>query len=307
MSIFFPEQLSWPSTSGRWPTAQPYSGNLIASANNEAQLTNGTSTESHLRGEDSSAHIYGGPASEADRSTPTLSNQDQLIHPIAISAMDAGRAPEETVDQLEYFAEPTSPTSGIIRNSGARTTYAAWWQPRMSFGFLVLLSVVLIIPAFIIVLAFLLIPKYVAADPSYTPLKDQLLTLLSSRSPDGGKALQSNSTPQYSAYCWLLRNGNIKKYGDMQKLQRYALATLYYSLNGESWINRSGWLSDGSECSDWFHLYTVEFCRNGAVIDLNLSGNNVTGTLPDEISLLSSLSTYTILASFMNSFHAYTY
>ena len=52
-----------------------------------------------------------------------------------------------------------------------------------------------------------------------------------------------------------------------------------------------GWIGtekNDNECSSWFYRYTNSFCTRGAVTELDLSNNNLVGTLPvDELSFLS--------------------
>jgi hypothetical protein len=119
-----------------------------------------------------------------------------------------------------------------------------------------------------------------------------LTELLSSVSPDGGAALQTPSTPQYNALNWLVGNSNLDRYSDERKIQRYALATLYYSTNGDYWLVNTGWMSDSNECewhiddSDFSHS-TETFCIDGAVVKIILLENNLVGNIPAEVSLLS--------------------
>jgi hypothetical protein len=61
-----------------------------------------------------------------------------------------------------------------------------------------------------------------------------LSEFLSSVSSDGGEALRNPSTPQYEALAWLAGNANLASYTGQEKIQRYALATLYYNTKGES-------------------------------------------------------------------------
>jgi len=69
-------------------------------------------------------------------------------------------------------------------------------------------------------------------------------------------------------------------------LQRYAIAVIYYSLGGIFWINNKNYMSPGHEC-DWYGIA----CNEKKVITgLDLSTNFLFGSIPNEISLLSSLS-----------------
>jgi hypothetical protein len=106
--------------------------------------------------------------------------------------------------------------------------------------------------------------------------------LLSSVSSDEGEALRNSSTPQYMAFNWMATNDTLLR-PDEQIIQRYALATLFYSTNGDKWTENEFWLGDGNEC-EWEKVScTTKVSR------LDLMSNNLQGTLPPEIGLLSKL------------------
>lgn len=129
--------------------------------------------------------------------------------------------------------------------------------------------------------------------------QEYLLYLLSLVSPS--QALVNPGTPQYSAYQWLAyNNSNLELYSDERKIQRYSLATLYYSTNGDEWENNTGWLSDRNECEWWSGDSLGEICSsNGAIVKLDLRENNLVGKIPVEISLLAD-SIGTSLCCLMN-------
>ena len=96
-------------------------------------------------------------------------------------------------------------------------------------------------------------------DPKETPtpsppqeIPQELESLLSSVSFDNGTALQTPSTPQNDALIWLANNTNLDSYSDARKIQRYVLATLYYSTNGAQWLDNTDWLTDLDECT-WYN------------------------------------------------------
>ena len=66
--------------------------------------------------------------------------------------------------------------------------------------------------------------------------------------------LTDPSTPQFAALDWLANKDSGASYSsadDVRILQRYVLATLYYSTGGPNWTKSYGFLSDEHECK-WF-------------------------------------------------------
>jgi len=63
-----------------------------------------------------------------------------------------------------------------------------------------------------------------------------------------------------------------------------ALEALYNRTNGPNWTDNTGWLTSDHPC-DWFGVY----CANGHVTALDLSYNNLTGSLPPALGNLSEL------------------
>jgi hypothetical protein len=121
------------------------------------------------------------------------------------------------------------------------------------------------------------------------PTNDPLSDLLISVSPDGGAALQDKNSPQYAALEWLRSPLNNAFLSDERLIQRYALVTLYYSTNGEQWKSSFLWLTSADECI-WFTTSRANtICdNNGNIVELDLRENNLLGTLPAEILLLSN-------------------
>lgn len=125
-------------------------------------------------------------------------------------------------------------------------------------------------------------------SPTVSPLVS-LTAILSDVSPDGGEALSTPSTPQNEALAWLAGNVNLDDYSEEQTIQRFVLATLYYSLNGDGWTNNDGWLSDDEECTWYNQADDGPFCMvGGGVRELDFFQNNLSGTIPAEVGLLSN-------------------
>ncbi|CAJ1947203.1 unnamed protein product [Cylindrotheca closterium] len=73
-------------------------------------------------------------------------------------------------------------------------------------------------------------------------------------------------------------------------VERYYLAVLYFSTNGDNWIQNFGWLSEtSSHCAEgakkWFGIE----CENDSVVSIELEANNLDGSFPRGIRVLSNL------------------
>lgn len=136
------------------------------------------------------------------------------------------------------------------------------------------------------------VPSHVqgSVSPLPTTLENtDLFQLLVNVSFDGGAALSNQSSPQYRAFQWLAGNANIVKYDAAKRISRYVLATLYYSTGGNStWLKEDLWLSDADEC-DWFTQARSRPCSDSGQFQiLQVSYNNLEGSLPPELGILSS-------------------
>jgi hypothetical protein len=101
-----------------------------------------------------------------------------------------------------------------------------------------------------------------------------------------GLATQNSAPAQYRAISWLLFDDGY--YSEQEFALRVALASLYYCLGGESWKNSTNWLSSKKAC-DWKGVECD--LRTGKFLELNLDGNNLNGTIPNEVALLQDVST----------------
>ena len=121
------------------------------------------------------------------------------------------------------------------------------------------------------------------------------------------RAILDDTTAQHQAFQWLYGDPNVKSLEEWKITQRFALATFYFSTNGESWLRDRGWLDyDVDEC-DWFYdseRIHYELVPNDPPCGTDVNGTNygvyeniwlegigVNGTLPLELFSLTSLKT----------------
>lgn len=126
-----------------------------------------------------------------------------------------------------------------------------------------------------------------------------LFDLINASSLDSGAALKNISSPQYQALWWLSNNAKLGSYSVYEKLQRYALAVLYFSTGGPiDWLQANNWMSDKPVCQWDTNLLislsgvTSTSCGkigsvDSGVTSLKLRENNLVGELPAELYLLS--------------------
>lgn len=133
--------------------------------------------------------------------------------------------------------------------------------------------------------------------PSQSPtfLSDDLVAAASFLSRP--EKLEDRSSPQFRAVGWMSSFDTIDTSGlGLAFAQRYALVVMYFSLGGEGWTNQEKWLDPSLHECDWssgiFCLYDVSERR--VVTGFDATRNNLQGSIPDEIGLLTSSETFRI-------------
>lgn len=118
------------------------------------------------------------------------------------------------------------------------------------------------------------------------------------------QSLKKENSPQSKALAWLRNNTFLSTYGLPKRLQRFALATFYYSTGGERrWKNKEGWLSDEDECTWYSDIQTnLTMCNDGHYTFLSIGNNQLRGTMPDELNLLSSLEVLDVSENILTGF-----
>jgi hypothetical protein len=143
-------------------------------------------------------------------------------------------------------------------------------------------------------------PQSSPSLPPATPAEDEdlsddaLYELIIARYPDGAAALADLSSPQRMAFEWLRSSVNSQIKSTLALLQRYALASLFYSTNGAEWESSAAWLSSAGECTWSTTAVSGSMCDSeGNLVEISQRDNNLKGELPGEVLLLwNSLGMY---------------
>jgi hypothetical protein len=128
------------------------------------------------------------------------------------------------------------------------------------------------------------LPPIYAVSPTATPLRESFISMWPSLEEDFANPL----SPQYLAFQWLSNNGNLNYFSDEKKMQRFVLATFYFSTNGDHWKKKDSWLTEEDECN-WYssNIYRSQCNELGYYRNLELNVNGLSGTIPSELALLS--------------------
>lgn len=128
-----------------------------------------------------------------------------------------------------------------------------------------------------------------SGNPSlaHTLIDTNLFNFIASLSEDL-ESLTKEDSPQFKGLYWLSRNPNLDEFTRYQKMQRFVMATLYFSTSGNDWERSDQWLSYADECT-WFSHVISPCDKDGILKELNLDGNRLRGTLPVELSWLHGL------------------
>jgi Leucine-rich repeat (LRR) protein len=127
-------------------------------------------------------------------------------------------------------------------------------------------------------------------DPIQRARREQGQQLLTAVDDSLVAAWELPSSPPAQALAWWISDAAWDSYTDERKLQRYALAVLYFGTQGDDhWTTATGWLSDEDECT-WFTSSASQVCNpQGRLQVLHLDENGLAGTLPPEVGLLTDL------------------
>jgi hypothetical protein len=136
-------------------------------------------------------------------------------------------------------------------------------------------------------------PPAAAASPSLVPtLSPASRDFQLSLPPYTQDALEDPESPQSQAFRWVAStledDLNVTTGSQLRLLnQIFSLASFFYATGGESaWGNSDNWLNSSANACEW---YGCNCTGGGDVQSLILDNNQVGGTLPREIGLLTAL------------------
>jgi len=125
-------------------------------------------------------------------------------------------------------------------------------------------------------------------------------------------SLEDRTSSQGQAYAFLTGNydeGTLEAMEDWKKAQIFAMATLYFALDGPNWkeTSQANWLDSSIDECDWNPTPTgkqipfpVECDEDGRIIALfwdDVSDEPLAGTIPPEVELLPALTMFSVQAS----------
>lgn len=117
-----------------------------------------------------------------------------------------------------------------------------------------------------------------------TPTMPSVVLRLENLAPDSVTAWLDPTSPQIMAMEWLVNDPQATSLSDLKLMQRYVLATLYFSTDGSGWNNPLSWVVESLEECEWSG---IECDDSGGVKVIRLPDENLSGPLPAEIHLLS--------------------
>ena len=116
-------------------------------------------------------------------------------------------------------------------------------------------------------------------------------------------SFSTKGTAQYEALRWLADEDPLDlSPDDAELLMRYVLAVFFFSTDGQTdgegvatslWKNQNSWMTKTSACN-W---YGITCASEGVLLKLSLPSNGISGTIPQELGFLSSLSTIDLRAN----------
>jgi len=131
------------------------------------------------------------------------------------------------------------------------------------------------------------------SSPAYSPEEVKLLdNVFLTVSGSNSENIYDMNTAEGRGRDWMINSDAAIDVDDVRRVkQRFILCVLYFATNGEFW-KKNKWLDAGRVECDWNGITCNT--ETNMIETINLSENNVTGSLPNEIVYLSNLVTLNV-------------
>ncbi|CAB9504378.1 Leucine Rich Repeat [Seminavis robusta] len=102
--------------------------------------------------------------------------------------------------------------------------------------------------------------------------------------------LDNPGSPRYKANTWMWEDPLFESYLSWRQHQRFAMAVIYFSTEGDNWLRKDDWLSyEVPECQWFSQSDSPTVCdEDGRLVIQDYKYNNLGGTLPFEFQLAST-------------------
>jgi len=98
---------------------------------------------------------------------------------------------------------------------------------------------------------------------------------------------------QSKARDWLRTGEDVLEFDGERIRQRYAMTVFFCEQDGGEWLENDMWLSDLHEC-DWYNMIGLDPCNRVEQMEMiRIHGNGLQGTLPSELSIVSTIYEFT--------------
>ena len=129
------------------------------------------------------------------------------------------------------------------------------------------------------------------SDPSCNVIMDGLGPFIP---PGTMELLDIPGTCQTKARDWLRTGEDVLEFNAERIRQRYAMTVFFCEQDGGDWLENDMWLSDLHEC-DWYNMIGLDPCNRVEQLEMiRINGNGLQGTLPRELSILSTIYEFTV-------------
>lgn len=224
-----------------------------------------------------------------------VSRQQDLVEPASSNQREIPAAFSDTEDPPPTTSIEATKVEDIVAVS-AKPFEESKWTPKTITLLVLALGAVL---ASIIAVA---VTQTKSPEPAPVPttsptmspearlayITDIVANVSEAQTLSGMATFDMEGSPQYKALQWITM-GDANQVGVDETdriIQRYVLAVLFYSTNGDNWVNQFEFMTQDNECA-WSGA--LQCNSKGLITDIDLRENGLEGPIPHELSALTAL------------------